>query len=80
MNVNEVVANKANEILGAKLGTYQFVHPNDHVNMSQSTNDTFPTAILVGSAISAEDNLLPALEMLEKALLKKSKEFHAILK
>ena len=80
MNVNEVVANKANEILGAKLGTYQFVHPNDHVNMSQSTNDTFPTAILVGSAISAEDNLLPALEMLEKALLKKSKEFHAIIK
>ena len=45
--------------------------------MSQSTNDTFPTAILVGSAISSEDNLLPALEMLEKALLKKSKEFHA---
>lgn len=80
MNVNEVVANKANEILGAKLGTYQFVHPNDHVNMSQSTNDTFPTAILVGSAISAEDNLIPALEMLEKALLKKSKEFHAIIK
>ena len=80
MNVNEVVANKANEILGAKLGTYQFVHPNDHVNMSQSTNDTFPTAILVGSAISSEDNLLPALEMLEKALVKKSKEFHKIIK
>ena len=48
MNINEVVANKANEILGAKLGSYKFVHPNDHVNMSQSTNDTFPTAILVG--------------------------------
>ena len=80
MNVNEVVANKANEILGAKLGTYKFVHPNDHVNMSQSTNDTFPTAILVGSAISSEDNLLPSLEMLEKALLKKSKEFYKIIK
>ena len=80
MNINEVVANKANEILGASLGTYQFIHPNNHVNMSQSTNDTFPTAILVGSVISSEDNLLPALEMFEKALLKKSKEFHAIIK
>ena len=54
MNVNEVVANKANEILGAKLGSYKFVHPNDHVNMSQSTNDTFPTAILIGSVISSQ--------------------------
>ena len=80
MNVNEVVANKANEILGAKLGSYKFVHPNDHVNMSQSTNDTFPTAILVGSVISSEDNLLPALIMLEKSLVTKSKEFHTIIK
>ena len=80
MNVNEVVANKANEILGAKLGSYKFVHPNDHVNMSQSTNDTFPTAILVGSVISSEDNLLPALAMLEKSLATKSKEFHTIIK
>ena len=80
MNVNEVVANKANEILGAKLGSYKFVHPNDHVNMSQSTNDTFPTAILVGSVISSEDNLLPALAMLEKSLAAKSKEFHTIIK
>ena len=80
MNVNEVVANKANEILGAKLGSYKFVHPNDHVNMSQSTNDTFPTAILVGSVISSEDNLLPALTMLEKSLVAKSKEFHKIIK
>ena len=80
MNVNEVVANKANEILGAKLGSYKFVHPNDHVNMSQSTNDTFPTAILVGSVISSEDNLLPALTMLEKSLVAKSKAFHKIIK
>ena len=80
MNVNEVVANKANEILGAKLGSYKFVHPNDHVNMSQSTNDTFPTAILVGSVISSEDNLLPALTMLERSLVAKSKEFHKIIK
>ena len=80
MNVNEVVANKANEILGAKLGSYKFVHPNDHVNMSQSTNDTFPTAILVGCLISAEDNLMPSLLMLEKSLISKSKEFHKIIK
>ena len=80
MNVNEVVANKANEILGAKLGSYKFVHPNDHVNMSQSTNDTFPTAILVGCLISAEDNLMPSLAMLEKSLISKSKEFHKIIK
>ena len=51
MNVNEVIANRANEILGGKLGEYKFVHPNDHVNMSQSTNDTFPTAILVGLSL-----------------------------
>ncbi len=80
MNVNEVVANKANEILGAKLGSYKFVHPNDHVNMSQSTNDTFPTAILIGSVISSHDDLLPALSLLEKSLVVKSREFHKIIK
>ena len=80
MNVNEVVANKANEILGAKLGSYKFVHPNDHVNMSQSTNDTFPTAILIGSVISCQNNLLPTLSLLEKSLVVKSKEFHKIIK
>ncbi len=80
MNVNEVIANKANEILGGKLGEYKFVHPNDHVNMSQSTNDTFPTAILVGCVLSVEDNLLPALKQLKKSLEKKSKEFDNIIK
>jgi len=80
MNVNEVVANRANEILGGKLGEYKFVHPNDHVNMSQSTNDTFPTATLVGCVLSVEDNLLPSLELLEKSLGKKAKEFNKIIK
>ncbi|MDC0521653.1 class II fumarate hydratase [Candidatus Marinimicrobia bacterium] len=80
MNVNEVVANRANEILGGNLGEYKFVHPNDHVNMSQSTNDTFPTAILVGCVLSVEDNLLPILSLLEKSLQKKSREFHKIIK
>ena len=80
MNVNEVIANRANEILGGNLGEYKFVHPNDHVNMSQSTNDTFPTAILVGCVLSVEDNLLPVLRLLEKSLQKKSKEFEKIIK
>ena len=80
MNVNEVVANRANEILGGSLGEYKFVHPNDHVNMSQSTNDTFPTAILVGCVLSVEDNLLPVLSLLEKSLQKKSREFDKIIK
>tara|TARA_B100001250_G_scaffold411409_1_gene439999 strand:+ start:2739 stop:4142 length:1404 start_codon:yes stop_codon:yes gene_type:complete len=80
MNVNEVIANRANEILGGNLGEYKFVHPNDHVNMSQSTNDTFPTAILVGCVLSVEDNLLPVLSLLEKSLQKKSKEFEKIIK
>jgi len=80
MNVNEVIANRANEILGGNLGEYEFVHPNDHVNMSQSTNDTFPTAILVGCVLSVEDNLLPVLRLLEKSLQKKSKEFDKIIK
>ena len=80
MNVNEVIANRANEILGGNLGEYKFVHPNDHVNMSQSTNDTFPTAISVGCVLSVEDNLLPVLSLLEKSLQKKSKEFEKIIK
>ncbi|MDG1268326.1 MAG: class II fumarate hydratase [Candidatus Marinimicrobia bacterium] len=80
MNVNEVIANRANEILGGNLGEYKFVHPNDHVNMSQSTNDTFPTAILVGCVLSVEDNLLPVLSLLEKSLQKKSREFDKIIK
>jgi len=80
MNVNEVIANRANEILGGKLGEYKFVHPNDHVNMSQSTNDTFPTAILIGCALAVEDILLPSLQLLEKSLTKKTKEFNKIIK
>jgi len=80
MNVNEVIANRANEILGGELGEYKFVHPNDHVNMSQSTNDTFPTATLVGCVLAVEDTLLPSLYLLEKSLKKKTKEFNKIIK
>ena len=80
MNVNEVIANKANEKLGGKLGKYEFVHPNDHVNMSQSTNDTFPTATLLGAVLAVEDNLIPALKILLKSLNKKTKKFDKIIK
>ena len=80
MNVNEVIANKANEKLGGKLGEYKFVHPNDHVNMSQSTNDTFPAATLLGAVLSVEDNLIPAIDFLSKCLKSKTKEFSKIVK
>ena len=80
MNFNEVIANIANDKLGNKLGVDSAVHPNDHVNRSQSTNDTFPTAINIASAIQINNNLLPALDnMLEKLNLK-CDEFNNIVK
>ena len=80
MNANEVIANRANEILGGKRGIYRPVHPNDHVNRGQSTNDVFPSAIHIASIILLCQNLLPALTRLHKALKAKAKEFHPILK
>ncbi len=79
MNSNEVIANRANEILGAKLGDYTNVHPNDHVNYGQSTNDVFPTGMRLGALLELE-TLYPVLDNLAAALDKKGKEFHAILK
>ncbi|MGB2613271.1 MAG: lyase family protein, partial [Phycisphaerae bacterium] len=67
MNSNEILANRANEILGAPLGSYKEVHPNDHVNMSQSTNDTFPTAMQV-ACVALGTELLAVLDMLAEAL------------
>src|ERR1700742_2817664 len=64
MNLNEVIANRANELLGGKLGAKQPVHPNDHVNMSQSSNDSFPTAMHIAAAIAITHHLLPALTKL----------------
>ena len=75
MNVNEVIANRAIQMMGGKLGSKNPVHPNDHVNKSQSTNDVFPTAMHIAVAIKAKDKLLPSLKILEKELAKKSKEF-----
>ena len=80
MNVNEVLANRAIEILGGKKGTKKPVHPNDHVNKSQSTNDVFPTAIHISVAEETEKKLLPSLIILEKELRKKTKEFKNIVK
>jgi fumarate hydratase class II len=80
MNVNEVIANRSIEMLGGELGSKYPVHPNDHVNMSQSTNDTFPTAINIAAVESATHQLLPALEKLNKTLVKKTDEFKDIVK
>jgi fumarate hydratase, class II len=80
MNVNEVIANRANEILGGTRGAKVPVHPNDHVNMSQSSNDSFPTAIHIAAVEEIVHRLVPALEHLHSALLKKSEEFAAIVK
>jgi len=80
MNFNEVIANIANEKLGCKLDGEKVIHPNDHVNRSQSTNDTFPTAINIAAAVSININLLPALKTLSKTLSKKSKDFSKIIK
>ncbi len=80
MNANEVIANRALEILGAKRGDYQKVHPNDQVNMAQSTNDTIHVAIHIAAYESVVENLLPALEKLRVSLKIKSKEFEEIVK
>ena len=80
MNVNEVIANRAIEMYGGKLGSKEPVHPNDHVNKSQSTNDVFPTAMHIAIAIKAREKLLPSLKLLQKELAKKSKEFKSIVK
>ena len=80
MNANEVIANRANEILGSKRGIYRPVHPNDHVNRGQSTNDVFPSAIHIASIILLRQNLLPALTNLHKALKNNAREFYPILK
>ena len=80
MNVNEVIANRAIQMMGGKLGTKNPVHPNDHVNKSQSTNDVFPTAMHIAIAIKTKEKLLPSLKLLENELLKKSKKFKNIVK
>lgn len=80
MNFNEVIANRAIEMLGGELGSKDPIHPNDHVNMSQSTNDTFPTAINIAAVESIYNQLIPAMNRLREALNKKALAFESIVK
>jgi fumarate hydratase class II len=80
MNANEVIANRANEILGGQKGIYKPVHPNDHVNLGQSSNDVFPSVIHIAAVNLLQNKLIPGLKNLHQALRRKEKEFHSILK
>ena len=80
MNANEVIANRAIEIMGGVIGSKDPVHPNDHCNMGQSSNDTFPTAMHIATAMTARDVLIPGLEKLHAALETKIQEFEGIIK
>merc|ERR1712095_218695 len=80
MNTNEVIANRAIEILGGTLGSKSRVHPNDHVNMSQSSNDTYPTAMHIAVAVEIHNVLIPGIKKLHDALDAKAKEYNDIIK
>ena len=79
MNANEVIANRALELGGRQKGDYDFIHPNEHVNLSQSTNDVYPTAVKI-AIILATQSLLEAMEVLEESFARKADEFHDVLK
>ena len=80
MNLNEVIANKANENLGKDLGDYDPIHPNDHCNLGQSSNDSFPTAMHISIVQSTNDSLIPSIQKIIKVLQKKEREFKNIIK
>src|ERR1700675_4655210 len=80
MNLNEVIANRANELLGGELGAKKPVHPNDHVNMSQSSNDSFPSAMYIAAAVNVTQRLMPAVKALHDAVAAKSSEWADIVK
>lgn len=80
MNANEVISNRAIEILGGTMGSKKPVHPNDHVNMSASSNDTFPTVMHIAAVLELKESLLPAMKSLRDALNKKSQEFEHLIK
>lgn len=80
MNMNEVLANVANEVLGSEKGSKSPIHPNDHVNMSQSSNDTFPTAMHIATVLDTKSSLLPAIENLRQNFADKAKEWSKIVK
>ncbi|QOI11075.1 class II fumarate hydratase [Blochmannia endosymbiont of Colobopsis nipponica] len=80
MNINEVIANRASELLGGKRGENRIIHPNDHVNKSQSSNDVFPTAMHIASVIAIKEHLIPQILILKETLAKKSVDFNNIIK
>jgi fumarate hydratase class II len=80
MNVNEVISNRAIEMAGGEMGSKKPVHPNDHVNMSQSSNDTYPTAMHIAAVTAVEDRLFPKVRLLRDTLAKKSQEFMDVVK
>jgi fumarate hydratase class II len=80
MNVNEVIANRAIELAGGEMGSKQPIHPNDHVNMSQSSNDTFPAAMYIAAAIAVKMRLIPAVEEVHRELAAKAREFESVVK
>ncbi len=80
MNVNEVISNRCSQLVGAALGSKIPVHPNDHVNMSQSSNDTFPSAMYIASALQTKQKLIPALQALQRSIAAKSGEWKDIIK
>ncbi|MCJ1256103.1 fumarase fum1 [Lignoscripta atroalba] len=80
MNANEVISNRAIEILGGEMGSKKPVHPNDHVNMSASSNDTFPTVMHIASVLEIEESLIPSLKSLRDAMQTKSEQFEKIIK
>src|SRR6185312_15524563 len=80
MNVNEVISNRAIEIAGGEMGSKKPIHPNDHVNMSQSSNDTFPAAMHIAAAERVKNALMPAIETVRDAIAAKAKEFENVVK
>lgn len=80
MNANEVISNRAIELAGGVLGSKKPIHPNDDVNMSQSSNDTFPTAMYIATAVEVNNKLLPAIKVMQADLAKKSKEWDDVVK
>jgi fumarate hydratase, class II len=80
MNVNEVISNRSSQLAGTPLGSKQPVHPNDHVNMSQSSNDTFPSAMYIAAAVNVKQRLMPAVQALHDAIAKKAAEWDDIIK
>src|SRR5262252_3046100 len=80
MNVNEVISNRAIEMSGGEMGSKKPIHPNDHVNMSQSSNDTFPAAMHIAAAQQVKERLIPAIKNVSDAIAAKAKEFMGIVK